>query len=129
MNIADNVRSLWLGARTIFAGSHKTTVVICPTAELPAQVGLDPVDRLESCSRWRELQGCRQACLPQVKFSTEELEDFTNRYEGKKCACGEALTADDWYKSRLVLLDPKAATGDTAPSCLVHSMKTSFRPA
>src|ERR1700746_4202805 len=77
MNLAGNIRSFWSGARAILAGSHKTTVVICPTAELPAKVGLDSVERLESCSRWPELEGCSQACMPQVKFSAEDLEEFT----------------------------------------------------
>jgi hypothetical protein len=113
MNLAGNIRSFWSGARAILTGSHKTTVVICPTAELPAKVGLDSVERLESCSRWPELEGCSQACLPQVKFSAEELDDFTARYEGKKCAsCGEVLTRDDWYQSRLAVLDPRTATAD-----------------
>jgi hypothetical protein len=113
MNLATSVRSLWSGARAIFAGSHKTTVVICPTAKLPAEVGIDPVDHLESCSRWPELQGCSQDCVPQVKFSAEDLQDFTARYEGKKCSsCGAVLTREDWYNSRLRALDPKAATTD-----------------
>jgi hypothetical protein len=113
MNLAGNIRSFWSGARAILTGSHKTTVVICPTAELPAQVGLDPLHGMESCSRWPELEGCSQACLPQVKFSAEELGDFTARYEGKKCAsCDVVLTRDDWYQSRLEALDPKTATAD-----------------
>jgi len=113
MNLADNVRSLWSGARAVFTGSHKTTVVICPAAKLPAEVQLDPADRLESCSRWPDLEGCSQACTPQVRFSAEELTDFTARYEGKKCAsCGVVLTRDDWYRSRLPSLDPKSATVD-----------------
>jgi hypothetical protein len=117
MNLAGNIRSFWSGARAILAGSDKTTVVICPTAELPAKVGLDSVERLESCSRWPELEGCSQACMPQVKFSAEELDDFTARYEGKKCAsCGEVLTRDDWYQSRLASLGPKAATADISGS-------------
>jgi hypothetical protein len=119
MNLAGNIRSFWSGARAILAGSHKTTVVICPTAELPAQVGLDSVERLESCSRWPELEGCSQACMPQVKFSAEDLEDFAARYEGKKCTlCGAVLTQDDWYQSRLTALGPKASTADISGSLL-----------
>jgi len=113
MNLAGNIRSFWSGARAILAGSQKTTVVICPTAELPAQVGLDPLHGMESCSRWPELQGCSQACMLQVKFSAEDLEDFAARYEGKKCgSCGEVLTRDDWYQSRLAALDSETATTD-----------------
>jgi hypothetical protein len=122
VNLARTARSLWSGAHAILAGSRKSTVVICPTAELPAKVGLGPVDRLDSCSRWPELESCSQACMPQVKFSAEELEDFTARYEGKKCAlCGVVLTADDWYESRLAALDPKTPTTDVP-----GSLRTSF---
>jgi hypothetical protein len=116
MNLAGNIRSFWSGARANRAGSHKMTIVICPTMEMPAQVGVDPASRLESCSRWPHLQGCSQACLPQVKFSAEELVDFTARYDGDKCACGGVLTADDWYQSRLTALGPKAATADMPES-------------
>jgi hypothetical protein len=130
MNLAGSIWSFWSGARAPLAGSHKTTVVICPTAELPAQVGLDPAQGMESCSRWPKLQGCSQSCMPQVKFSGEELVEFTARYEGKKCtSCGAVLTRNDWYQTRLAALDPKTATvdipgslprsflEDSAPSC------------
>jgi len=84
----------------------KSTVVICPTVKLPAEVGLDPELRMESCSRWPELQSCSQSCMPQVQFSAEDLNDFAAHYEGKKCSsCGTALTRDDWYKSRLAVLE------------------------
>jgi hypothetical protein len=97
---------LSLSTRGIFRRRHKTTVVICPTVKLPAEVGLDPELRMESCSRWPELQGCSQSCMPQVQFSAEDLNDFAARYEGKKCSsCGTALTQDDWYKSRLAVLE------------------------
>jgi hypothetical protein len=40
--------------------------------------------------------------MPQVRFSAEGVNDFTARYEGKKCRlCGALLTTDDWYKTRL----------------------------
>jgi hypothetical protein len=94
------------GARGILRRRRKTTVVICPTMKLPADVGLDPELRMESCSRWPELQGCSQSCMPQVQFSAEDLSDFAAHYEGKKCSsCGTALTQDDWYKSRLSVLE------------------------
>src|ERR1019366_6438286 len=83
---------LSLGARGILRRRQKTTVVICPTMKLPAEVGLDPEFRMESCSRWPELQSCSQSCMPQVQFSAEDLNDFAARYEGKKCSsCGTAL--------------------------------------
>ncbi len=97
---------LSMGARGILRRRHKTTVVICPTMKLPAEVGLDPELRMESCSRWPELQSCSQSCMPQVQFSAEDLHDFAAHYEGKKCSsCGTALTRDDWYKSRLAVLE------------------------
>jgi hypothetical protein len=97
---------LSLGARGILRRRDKTTVVICPTMELPAEVGLDPDLRMESCSRWPELQSCSQSCMPQVQFSAEDLNDFAARYDGKKCSsCGTALARDDWYKSRLAVLE------------------------
>jgi hypothetical protein len=97
---------LSLAARGIFRRRDKTTVVICPTVKLPAGVGLNPELRMESCSRWPELQDCSQSCMPQVQFSAEDLNDFAARYDGKNCSsCGTALTRDDWYKSRLAVLE------------------------
>ncbi len=97
---------LSLGARGILRRRHKTTVVICPTMKLPAAVGLDPELRMGSCSRWPEMQSCSQSCMPQVQFSAEDLHDFAAHYEGKKCSsCGAPLTRDDWYKSRLAVLE------------------------
>jgi len=97
---------LSVGVRGILRRRDKTTVVICPTMKVPAEVGLDPELRMESCSRWPELQNCSQSCMPQVQFSAEDLNDFAARYEGKKCSsCGTALTRDDWYKSRLAVLE------------------------
>jgi hypothetical protein len=97
---------LSLSARGILHRRDKTTVVICPTVKLPAEVGLDPALHMESCSRWPELQSCSQPCLPQVQFSAEDLNGFGARYEGKTCSsCGAGLTRDDWYESRLAALE------------------------
>jgi hypothetical protein len=105
---------LSLGARGILRRRDKTTVVICPTAKLPAEVGLDPELRMESCSRWPELQSCSQSCLPQVQFSAEDLNDFAARYDGKKCSsCDTGLTRDDWYKSRLAVLETNTGVPKT----------------
>ena len=99
---------LSFSARGILGRRDKTTVVICPTAGLPAEVRLDLDRRTESCSRWPELQVCSQSCMAQLQFSAEDMNDFAAHYEGKKCAsCGAVLTRDDWYKSRLAALDPK----------------------
>lgn len=105
---------LSLSARGILRRGDKTTVVICPTAKLPAAVGLDPELRMESCSRWPELQSCSQSCMPQVQFSAEDLNDFAARYDGKKCSsCGTPLTRDDWYKSRLAVLEINTGVPET----------------
>jgi hypothetical protein len=107
MSLAGNLRFLWSGARRMIAGPR--TVVICPTAELPAHVGLDPAQPIIACSRWPELEGCSQACMPQIQFSAEELQDFIVRHEGKPCtSCGAVITGDDWYRSRLA---PAAEAG------------------
>jgi len=104
--VASFGRLLSLGARGILRRRAKTTVVICPAMKLPAEVELDPNLHMESCSRWPELQSCSQSCMPQIQFSAEDLDEFAARCEGKKCAsCGAALTRDDWYKSRLAVLE------------------------
>ena len=83
--------------------SHrKTTVVVCPANELPAEVSLDEGLRMEACSRWPHAGECTQACIPQVQFSPESLEDFAATHGGEQCAgCGTVLTREDWYNSRL----------------------------
>jgi len=104
--VASFGRLLSLGSRGILRRRDKTTVVICPTMKLPAGVGLDSNLHMESCSRWPELQSCSQSCMPQVQFSAEDLNEFAARCEGRKCAsCGAALTREDWYKSRLAVLE------------------------
>ena len=98
-----------LGPSAALRRQNKTTVVICPTTKMPAEVGLDSDLHMESCSHWPELEGCTQSCTPQVQFSAEDLQDFAARYEGKNCSsCGRPLTRDDWYKSRLAVLETDA---------------------
>jgi len=78
----------------------KTSVVMCPTVKLPAEVTLGK--NLESCSRWPELGDCAQTCTPQIQFSPESLERFVTMYQGEHCVCcGALLTAEDWYNNRL----------------------------
>jgi hypothetical protein len=101
---AELLRLPGLGARGIIHRRDKTTVVICPAVELPAQVELDPDLHMKSCSRLPESQRCSESCMPQVQFSAEDLKNFAARYEGKRCAsCGARLTRDDWYDSRLAI--------------------------
>ena len=81
---------------------QKTTVVVCPTAKLPAEVKLDTNLRMESCSRRADFADCTETCMPQIQFSPDGLEDFAARYGGKPClCCGAALKEEDWYKNRL----------------------------
>ena len=129
MDIARSVRSLWSAARGRFRHGRKTTAVICPVAELPAEVALDSNRHIESCSRRPETEGCGETCMPQIEFSDGNLEDFIARYEGKPCAsCGVVMTGEDWYRSRLAILkatEKSAGTGQpgsssreqTAPIC------------
>ena len=96
------LRSLW--SRTPAA---RTTVVVCPSAKLPAEVEIDADQRLRACSRWHEMQNtCVEACKPQVSFSSENLNDFASHFGGKPCtSCGAKLTSEDWYNNRLAVID------------------------
>ena len=110
MDLARSVRSFWSAARGMFRHDRKTTAVICPAVELPAEVALDSSQHVESCSRRPESEGCSEACMPQIQFSDDDLQDFIDRYEGKQCSsCGVVMTGEDWYRSRLAIL--KAETG------------------
>jgi hypothetical protein len=107
MRFSNGARSVWLVVRERLRGSPKLTVVICPKAKLPAQVGTDAACRLHSCSRWTESEGCSQTCMPQIEFCAEELERFKSKCEGTKCmSCGVTLTAADWYNNRLMAVEP-----------------------
>jgi hypothetical protein len=95
--------------------SQHLTVVICPKAKLPAEVGLDARQDIESCSRWNGSSHCSQTCLPQIRFCAEGLQEFRERYEGKICAsCGAPLMPSDWYETRLMGL--AAAAGEEISS-------------
>ena len=99
-------RLLSLGVGGILRCRNKTTVVICPPMKLPAEVGIGPGLRMESCSRWLDFQDCSRSCMPQVQFSAEGPNAFAARYRGETCAqCGSGLIEDDWYKSRLAVLE------------------------
>ncbi len=63
--------------------------------------------RLKSCSNWPEKGDCGQECLAQVNPSPENVDRLlTKWYEGKSCAiCERGLSASDWRRSRLALLN------------------------
>ena len=112
MKLARRIWSLWSGVYAVLGRgkNKKTTIVICPTAELPAQIAVDAEQRMESCSRWPQLERCSQTCMPQVQFSADTLQEFLARYEGKSCTlCGATMNAYDWYESRLAAIEEKAA--------------------
>ncbi len=105
----------------------KTTSVLCPTAQMPAEVRLDSDARIQSCSRIAHLESCSQSCTPQLQFSADNLSEFVAKHEGKKCAsCGRGLTADEWYKSR-VTADTEML-GECHDSALSRISKTTARP-
>ena len=94
-------------------------VIICPENHQPADVEADRKfafwtavrgqehTRLESCSRWPEMHECGQECLAQIDPSPENVDRLlTKWYEGKSCAiCTRSLSASDWRRSRLALLN------------------------
>jgi hypothetical protein len=128
MHFPINVMTYIRGVASHFRAVRKTSVVICPTAQLPAEVGLDSDARMESCSRWPHLEGCSQTCTPQFQFSAEDLSEFAAKYEGKHCAsCGKVLTRDDWYRSRLAIPTAHTATPDADPICFACNQAASRR--
>ena len=97
---------------------QKTTVVVCPRNELPAEVNLDANLGMELCSRRPKNEDCTQDCSPQIQFSPESLQDFAAMHVDEQCACcGAALTGEDWYKNRLDALRStgEAPTADKVP--------------
>ncbi len=63
--------------------------------------------RLQSCTQWPEKGDCGQECLAQIDPSPENVDRLlTKWYEGKSCAiCTRSLSASDWRRSRLALLN------------------------
>ena len=82
---------------------QRRSVVICPKAKLPASVDFDTSLAVGACSRAPRLHRCDRACVPQLRFAAEELESFVAFYaeQGWCRICGNVLTADDWYASRM----------------------------
>jgi hypothetical protein len=91
----------------------------CPESGQPVDIEVDSEyafwtalrglehSRLKSCSRWPEKGDCGQECLAQVNPSPENVDRLlTKWYEGKICAiCERSLSASDWRRSRLALLN------------------------
>jgi hypothetical protein len=97
-DIASRVRKLSL-SQTPCCQEDKCFI---PTAQLPAEVRLNSDAGIESCSRMPYPESCSQNCTSQLQFSPDNLSEFVEKHEGKKCAsCGTNLTGEEWYKSRL----------------------------
>lgn len=93
--------------------------VVCPENGEAADVEVDrnyalqtalhnhESSRLESCTRWPEKGDCGQDCLVQLDPSPENVERLLRKwFEGKTCAiCTCPLTASDWQRSRLAVLN------------------------
>lgn len=81
--------------------AHRRSVVLCPKANLPAEVGIDQSLGIKACSRLPALQQCQEDCALQLHFCSEELQDFLTHAPGWCSVCGTMLTGDDWYASRM----------------------------
>jgi hypothetical protein len=108
-----------IAART----KKRKALVICPPANLPAEVVVDPSLRIFSCSRLPDGHQCDRHCLPQLGFASGDLGAFLASHGGKSCtSCGTVISADDWYKSRLRHQDTPATEvreekGQHSPVC------------
>ena len=80
---------------------HRRSVVLCPKANLPAEVGIDQSLGIKACSRLPALQQCQEDCALQLHFCSEELQDFLSHPPGWCSVCGTMLTGEDWYASRM----------------------------
>jgi hypothetical protein len=104
--------------------THRSSVVLCPKAKLPASVDFDDSLIIKACSRSSALQSCSQDCLLQLHFAAEELENFVTSHQGQGWCriCGTMLTADDWYASRMAAgtarnSDRSLAIGENGQVC------------
>jgi hypothetical protein len=92
---------------------------LCPDSGQPADIEVDHEyafwtalrgqehSKLKSCSRWPEKADCGQECQVQINPSPENVDRLLSKwYEGKSCAiCQRGLSASDWRRSRLALLN------------------------
>lgn len=110
-----------------FAGAYRrfrgTRVITCPENHEPAAVRVDalnaahwaavagePVLRVDRCSRWPEKAGCDQACLTQIRDSSDAclLQNMVGAwYEGKDCVyCRKAAGPIRWDEHPPALRGP-----------------------
>jgi hypothetical protein len=129
-----------ISLQSYFRNRGRRTVV-CPENHEPVTVELDnrysfrtalrgqEHERLQSCSRWPEQGDCGQECLAQIDPTPENMERLLQKwYQGKTCAlCQRALSAADWRRGRLALLNEKEKLFelrhmhlDDLPSALDH---------
>lgn len=94
---------------------------LCPETGQPVDIEIDHEyafwtalrgqehSRLKSCSNWPEKGDCGQECQAQINPSPENVDRLLSKwYEGKICAiCERSLSASDWRRSRLALLNER----------------------
>lgn len=96
-------------------GARKKTLVVCPPNQITAELDLDRAGNIVACTRLPVGHTCDQVCMRQAEYSVASLEEFTEKFSGRKCEkCGSQIDAEDWYKSRLVqVTDERADTRST----------------
>ena len=100
----------------------KRSVVVCQRYQMPAAVVLDARHRLLACSRREPNLTCGEDCVPQLQYTTDDLETFLFKNRGECChVCGTPIGARDWYKSRIAgthtpRLESRCVIGDVPGS-------------
>ena len=98
--------------------SRGARVVTCPANMRPAGVEIDAThamvhfgsNRLASCTRWPEMQGCAQDCLRQIQQAPDGClvrNILGSWYRGRHCvACGREFGLISWSEHQPGLLAP-----------------------
>ena len=109
----------------LYRGVH---VITCPENAQSAAVSVTAFDaakwfavsgetdlHVRGCSRWPEMAGCDEACMPQIQSSPHEClvrTIVTNWYEGKACHyCAKPIGEIVWHERPPAV---KLRTGTTA---------------
>ena len=119
--IFELIRSL--GIYGNLRGNH---ILTCPENQQPAGVRVaagkaaiaslagKPHLQLSECTRWPEMAGCGQECLPQIEQSPKDclVSILVNRwYEGKKCVyCHKPFGEIHWHDHPPALVDEHRKT-------------------
>lgn len=101
---------------------HGVRVITCPENLQPAAVSVAAFDaarwfsitgqndlHLRSCSRWPEMSGCDEACLPQIEaapYACRVQAIVNSWYEGKACHyCARPIGRIVWHERPPAVLD------------------------